>query len=171
MKTSSTLFFPRASSLFSESTPKLIEFNRVSNQDSDGYHRFDIDFYETTEWSMNLLERMSLMKQEPPTPFTLKPHCFQSRHEFRFDFSKPPSKLKPVFLHVNVKKLRMNETEKKRLAVIAGESYSENHGIVSVECKRESASHQTNILQLSRLFLGLVDSAKVIFINHNDILT
>jgi hypothetical protein len=138
--------------------------------DKDGLDRFEVDWFETSEWTRDLLESMmndaeylkSMTKPYSAVDVLRNPLCVKSVREYTYDFSKPQSTGREVEVMFDVDGLGLSENEKHKLLVLAGDLYDREQNIVAL--KRDDG----DVIELSRVVDELINEVKVIdilFIN------
>ncbi len=147
---------------------KLPDIKTISGDiDIDGIHRFDLDTLETAEWTKELLLSMQNdTHDKAPTNTFIQPNkdiplCFESKHEFLYDFSKPASTRCPVKLHVRVSELGLTKQQNHTLLVLVGKAYDPYTGVITLSREDEEYPHENNQLLLMQTFDTLLEHVKV----------
>ena len=118
--------------------------NITGDIDNDGLHRFELDWYETAEWTKSLLESMRddrellAKKQKEFIPYSQNtPLCFKKTAYHSFDFSKRPATHHPATLLVKVSELQLKPDERRRFLLLAGEYYDPELDVVTLDADIE----------------------------------
>ena len=149
--------------------PNLPEISEISGDvDKDGLHRFELDLFETAEWTKNLVETMAadsekLKKLNKPfiAPTENTPLCFKTTRFFTYDFTKRPNQIHPVSLLVKVSELSLKDDQRRKLLLLTGDYYDPVTDVITLESDAEGNSTNDNKAILLDVFRKLISEAKV----------
>ena len=142
----------------------------TGNLSSDGLHRYELDFFETAEWTQDLLVKMQDDTFEiSEYQHKDQPLCFQFNTHHQYDFTRPPPINNSVKLWSSVSMLPLNAQERHNFLLIAGKAYDPRSDTVclipeeTVDAPpQETCSRQENVNHLSQTLDRMIQAARVI---------
>ncbi|KAI8919184.1 mitochondrial ribosomal subunit protein-domain-containing protein [Powellomyces hirtus] len=153
-----------------------IDFAQLTGDlQTDGVHRYELDFLETVQWVKQLLIKMEddqellKSKSRPYTPHSsTQPLCFQYSDNTKYDFTKPQPYNTKITMHVKISTLDLTPAQRHQLLLLAGKTYNPYLDVVSVSAETSDVARtgdatkdrEINKAQLREEFLRMLDEAK-----------
>ncbi|KAI8894576.1 hypothetical protein BC833DRAFT_623828 [Globomyces pollinis-pini] len=120
----------------------LTEFDKITGKiQADGLSRYELDFFETAEWSKKLLQLMcsngsklqAIAKQNQYSPPDSKtPVCIQFVDHYTYDFTRPKPLNNKATVSIHLPKLNTPNLNTHTLKLLAGDRYDPYNQTISI---------------------------------------
>ncbi|KAL2912459.1 28S ribosomal protein S35, mitochondrial [Polyrhizophydium stewartii] len=112
--------------------------------ETDGLHRYEVEFFETAEWVKTAIRKMQTAEKDLAAlhkpfvaPTSAQPVVVKYTDRYTYDFTKPPPVNNAVTLQVRVANLGLSAEQRHKFLLLAGSTYDPYLDVVTLHDAKE----------------------------------